>query len=144
MDDRALLVADAAARLLADNAKLPLPNPLDISPDTLFKRKLKEDLLCQCGIAFNMDRAVYRIPGLTLEGAKAAVETAIDTEGDSGWNIITAYTIAQNVRTPRAIFPRRRAQGADARTRAGFRDDADGGPYVRHRAAASHAIGDPE
>ncbi len=143
MDDRALLVADAAARLLEDNAKLPLPNPLDISPDALFKRKLKEDLMNQCGIDFNMDRLVYRIPELTLAQAKAAVETAMDTEGDSGWNIITAYTIAQEVRTPRAIFPRR-AQGADARTRAGFRDDADGGPYVRHRAAASHAIGDPE
>ena len=143
MDDRALLVADAAARLLADNAKLPLPNPLDITPDALFKRKLKEDLLNQCGIAFNTDRLAYRIPGLTLALAMAAVETAMDTEGDSGWNIILAYTIAQHVRTPRAIFPRR-AQGADARTRAGFRDDADGGPYVRHRAAASHAIGDPE
>ena len=143
MDDRAFLVADAAARLLEDNAKLPLPNPLDIRPDTLFKRKLKEDLLCQCGIAFYRDRPAYCIPGLTLALAMAAIETAMDTEGDSGWNIITAYTIAQDVRTPRAIFPRR-AQGADARTRAGFRDDADGGPYVRHRAAASHAIGDPE
>ncbi len=137
------LLPDAAQRLVEDNANLPLPNPHDITPDVLFKRKLKEDLMNQCGIAFNMDRPVYRIPGLTLEGAMAAVETAMGTEGDSGWNIITAYTIAQDVRTPRAIFPRR-AQGADARTRAGFRDDADGGPYVRHRAAASHAIGDPE
>jgi len=143
MDDRALQVADAAARLLEDNARAPPPNPLDITPDALFKRKLKEDLMNQSGIDFYMDRPAYCIPGLTFALATAAVETAMDTEGDSGWNIITAYTIAQHVRTSRAIFPRR-AQGADARTRAGFRDDADGGPYVQHRAAASHAIGDPE
>lgn len=117
------LSPQVAERLLEDNAKLPLPNPLDIRPDALFKRKLKEDLLLQCGIAFNMDRPAYCIPGLTLARAMAAIETA--KAADDDWTMITAYTIAQDVRTPRAIFPRR-AQRADARTRAGFRDDADG------------------
>lgn len=97
-------MAAVAQQLLNDNRERPPPDPRAIEPDTLYKRKLKEDLMDECGIDFTLERPVYQIPNLTKQCALICAEVGMEEEE---WDMLTVYEIAREVRTPRAIFPRR-------------------------------------